>query len=76
VALADQRYTIKKTTIRTDTGADKFELSFQLEEKEQTPPIPFTVDDLIAGLNYLKTQQSVPGTARIGGPVSIALRWE
>jgi hypothetical protein len=74
MALADQTYRIAKTTIRENDQTDKFEASFHIEEKSGV--IPFTLDDLIAGLTNLKTVQSVPGTARVGSAVEFSLRWE
>ena len=73
MALADQTYRVRRTTVRQNDVADQFEADFFLEEKQGA--VPFTLDDLIAGLNNLKTAQSIPGTARIGGPVTFALRW-
>jgi hypothetical protein len=75
MALADQTFLIRRTTIRENDQVDRFEADFSIEEKPQTPEVPFTLDDLIAGLNNLKSAQSVPGTARMGGPVTFALRW-
>jgi hypothetical protein len=73
MALADQTFRIRRTTIRENSQPDKFEADFHIEEKSVATP--FTLDELIAGLNNLKTNQSVPGTARMGGPVEFALRW-
>lgn len=76
MALANQRFRVTRTVIRTDSDVDKFEADFFIEEKPQDPPVPFTLDDLIAGLNNLKTNHAVPGTAKMGGPVTFSLRWE
>lgn len=75
MALADQTFRIRRTTIRENDQPDRFEADFSIEEKPQTPEIPFTLDDLIAGLNNLKTNHQVPGSARMGGAVTFALRW-
>jgi hypothetical protein len=76
VALADQTFRVRRTTVRQNDQPDQFEADFFIEEKTGvTPPVLFTLDDLIAGLNNLKTAQSVPGTARIGTPVTFSLRW-
>jgi hypothetical protein len=74
MALADQSYRVRRTVIKTDSATDKFEADFHIEEKSESAP--FTLDDLIAGLNNLKANQGVPGTARIGSPVEFSLRWE
>ena len=73
MALVDQTFKVRRTLVRENDQPDKFEADFFIEEK---PPAQFTLDDLIAGLNNLKTNQSVPGTARIGSPVTFSLRWE
>jgi hypothetical protein len=75
MALADQTFRVRRTTIRANDQPDQFEADFHIEEKTVDPVVPFTLDDLIAGLNNLKTNQSVPGTARIGSPVIFSLRW-
>jgi len=75
MALADQTFRVRRTTIRENNQPDRFEADFYLEEKAAEPVVPFTLDDLIAGLNNLKTLQSVPGTARVGSSVSFSLRW-
>jgi hypothetical protein len=72
MALADQTFRVRRTTVRENDQPDRFETDFFIQEKEGSQ---FTLDDLIAGLSNLKTAQSVPGTARIGGPVEFALRW-
>lgn len=72
MALTDQHFRVSRTLIREDAQADKFEADFYIEEK---PPAQFTLDDLIAGLNNLKSIQGIPGTARIGSPVTFSLRW-
>jgi hypothetical protein len=73
MALADQTFRVRRTTVRQNDQVDQFEADFFIEEKAGA--VPFTLDDLIAGLNNLKTAQSVPGTARIGSPVTFSLRW-
>jgi hypothetical protein len=75
MALTDQNFRVRRTTIRQSGEVEKFEADFHIEGKEGAPT-PFTLDDLIAGLNNLKTAQSVPGTALVGSAVEFALRWE
>jgi hypothetical protein len=76
VALADQHFKVRRTVIREDSQPDQFEADFFIEEKTTQPIVPFTLDDLIAGLNSLKTNHSVPGTARVGSAVAFSLRWQ
>jgi hypothetical protein len=75
VALADQIWRIKKTIIRESGGVpDRNEGEFHIEQAPEPAPA-FVLDDLIAGLNNLKSAQGIPGTATIGSPVEFSLRW-
>jgi hypothetical protein len=75
VAFTDQNWKAQQTTVREAGQTPRFEGDLFIEEKVQTPEIPFILDDLIAMLQALKSQQNVPGTARVGSAVMFSLRW-
>lgn len=73
MALAAQVYKVRRTLVRESGQPDTFEADFHISEG---PGATFTLDDLIEGLNNLKTNQNVPGSARMGSEVIFSLRWQ
>jgi len=75
MAIADQNYKLDNKVITESGQTDRHEATFAIEEKPQTPEVPFVLDDIIAACNFLKTNKGIPGTARVGNTVTFALRW-